>query len=75
METGIKNIVIFTLPKRDLLINDLINEEHSKEQIIKLFKKLHSLGYGEYIAGKRGKGNVTKFIPNKLCPNIYVLEV
>jgi len=75
VQETINNIVIFNLSKKPMLVTDLVDSNHIRKHVLILFTKLQELGYGKYIIGSRGKGNAAKFLPNKSCPVIYMLNV
>ncbi len=74
-ENTIKKTITFALPKQEMSITEFLKEGFDRKHISMLFEKLQSLGFGEYVQGKRGRGFSAKFTPNKKCPEIYILEI
>jgi len=67
--------LVFEGDSREITITYYINEGYDRRYVTMLFEKLQALGYGEFLRGKKGRGFVAKFVANKKCPEVYILEV
>ena len=77
MKDTIIKTIAFDIPKdqQEIKISSFLDEGFDRKYVVLLFKKLEAMGFGRYMAGKKGRGHSTKFIPSEGCPEIYILEV
>ena len=57
----------------DLSLPDLVSQGCVRVYVTALFEKLEALGYWQFIKGKQGRGQSSKFIKNENCPKEFVL--
>lgn len=67
------NIIKFENLDGELTMPMLLKLGHLRQHITQLFEELDKKGFGNYIPGKRGKGNCARFVPNESCPKTYTV--
>jgi len=65
--------VEFAINGKEWTTPEMMALGHTRVQVIALFEKLHSLGFGVYTPGGRGPGNSSRFKPNEKCPPKYTI--
>jgi len=77
MDNEVKKTIVFDIPQdqSEIVISHFLNEGFDRKYVVMLFEKLEKMKFGKYEAGQKGRGHSTKFLPNKNCPIVYVLEV
>ena len=77
MENTVIKAITFEIPKdeAEIKISYFLDDGFDRKYVVALFKKLESMNFGKYIAGRKGRGYSTAFLPNEKCPSVYVLEV
>jgi hypothetical protein len=68
-----KNIE-FSLSK-EMKMPDLLKKGYNRKEIITLFESLEKEGLGQYVKGKRGRGNPATFIANDDCPEKAIIAI